>query len=153
MGNKDFLIKLTDGGLINYEDDVEHHSGCPTCDYGSEYINNITLYLTKYKVTVVLNKMYDYLISQGDIIKWFLSGYDYFKVMTEVDFINWFKIKIAKEIYDYYYPIYSNEEKLKSDNLTYEELEAFIENEQENTKNNLRATDNILREFSVEKNS
>ena len=39
----------------------------------------------------------------------------------------WFKIKIAKKVYDCYYPVYSNEENLKSDELTYEELLEFIE--------------------------
>lgn len=145
--NNTILIKLTDGGLVDYKDDVEYNSGCPTCDYGSEYINYITLYLTKYKVEVALNKMYGYLISQGDIIKWFLSEYDYFKVMSEIDFIRWFKIKIAKKVYDYYYPVYSDVEKKNSDNLTYEELMKFIG--YNDAADSWKDNEKILREFSV----
>lgn len=147
--NNTILIKLIDGGLVDYKDDVQYYSGCPTCDYGCEYINYITLYLTKYKVEVTLNKMYGYLVSQGDVIKWFMSEYDHFKAMSEIDFIEWFKIKIAKKVYDCYYPVYSNEENLKSDELTYEELLEFIEHEDEAVNGSCKVTDKILREFSV----
>ena len=70
--------------------------------------------------------------------------------MSEIDFIEWFKIKIAKKVYDCYYPVYSNKEDLKSDELTYEELLEFIEHEDEAVNNSCKATDKILREFSVE---
>lgn len=147
--NNTILIKLTDGGLVDYKDDVYYNSGCPTCDYGSEYINYITLYLTKYKVEVTLNKMYGYLVSQGDVIKWFMSEYDHFKTMSEIDFIEWFKIKIAKKVYDCYYPVYSNVKEKNSDKLTYEELLEFIEHEDDAVNDSCKATDKILREFSV----
>lgn len=32
------LIKMIDGGMINYEDDSYNYRGCPTCDYGAEDI-------------------------------------------------------------------------------------------------------------------
>lgn len=35
------LIKMLDGGIVNYADDHYHYDGCPTCNYGSEYINEI----------------------------------------------------------------------------------------------------------------
>ena len=148
--NNAILIKLTDGGLVDYKDDVQYYSGCPTCDYGCEYINYITVYLTKYKVEVTLNKMYGYLVSQGDVIKWFMSEYDHFKTMSEIDFIEWFKIKIAKKVYDYYYPVYSNVEGKNSDKLTYEELLKFIEHEDNAANDGWANIDKVLREFSVE---
>lgn len=147
--NNTILIKLTDGGLVDYKDDVEYNSGCPTCNYGSEYINYITLYLTKYKVEITLNKMYDYLVSQGDVIKWFMSEYDHFKAMSEIDFIEWFKIKIAKKVYDYYYSVYSNVEEKNSDKLTYEELLKFIEHEDDAVNDGWANIEKVLREFSV----
>ena len=147
--NNTILIKLIDEGLVDYKDDVQYYSGCPTCDYGCEYINYITLYLTKYKVEVTLNKMYGYLVSQGDVIKWFMSEYDHFKTMSEIDFIEWFKIKIAKKVYDYYYPVYSNVEEKNSDKLTYEELLKFIEHEDDAVNDGWANIENVLREFSV----
>lgn len=39
------LIKMLDGGILNYADDHYHYDGCPTCDYGSEYINEIDITL------------------------------------------------------------------------------------------------------------
>ena len=52
------LIKMIDGGLVNYADDCWHMGGCPTCDYGSEYVNEIDITLTKYKIHVRTNQMY-----------------------------------------------------------------------------------------------
>ena len=39
--NNTILIKLTDGGLVDYKDDVQYYSGCPTCDYGEELLEFI----------------------------------------------------------------------------------------------------------------
>lgn len=44
------LIKMIDGGIANYEDNSYRFCGCPTCDYGSEYINEIDITLTHYKI-------------------------------------------------------------------------------------------------------
>ena len=43
------LITMKDGGLKEYSDDTQCYPGCETCDYGSEYINNLFLTLTKFK--------------------------------------------------------------------------------------------------------
>jgi len=81
------LIKMVDGGLVNYEDDSYSYGGCPTCNYGSEYITEIDLTLTKYKVHIRTNKMYDYVISEGDMMKIFLSNYEEITTLTEKEFL------------------------------------------------------------------
>lgn len=88
------LIKMIDGGLVNYNDDTTCYAGCPTCDYGSEYINEIDVELTTHKIHVNLNAMYGYAISEGRMIKLFLQEYNAIQQMTEKQFIKWFEEKI-----------------------------------------------------------
>lgn len=89
------LIKMIDGGLVNYEDDCYSYSGCPTCDWGSEYINEINITLTKYKIYVKTNQMYEYVLSEGQMMKLFLSEYNNIQTMKEKEFIDWFKQKLC----------------------------------------------------------
>lgn len=90
------LIKMVDGGLVNYDDDSYHYDGCPTCDYGSEYINEINITLTHYKVYVKTNKMYSHAISEGWMIKLFLSENNTIQAMTEGEFADWFREKLRE---------------------------------------------------------
>lgn len=90
------LINMKDGGLVEYTDDTECYPGCETCDYGSEYINNLFLTLTKYKVRVKTNQMYEYLLSEGYMIKLFLQNYNKIQEMTEKEFIDWFREQIRE---------------------------------------------------------
>ena len=94
------LIQMTDGGLVNYEDDCYHYNGCPTCDYGSEYINEIDITLTKYKIHVKTNQMYEYVLSEGQMMKLFLSEYNNIQTMNEKEFIDWFKQKLCEITHD-----------------------------------------------------
>lgn len=87
----EMLIKMVDGGLVNYTDDSYHYDGCPTCDYGSQYINEVDVTLTKYKVHVKTNQMYEYVLNEGQMIRLFLSEYNTIQTMTEKEFIDWFK--------------------------------------------------------------
>lgn len=93
------LIKMLDGGLVNYSDDSYSYGGCPTCDYGSEYINEIDLELTKYKVSIKTNQMYDYALSEGKMIRLFLSENNRIQNMKEAEFIGWFKAKLIEIAY------------------------------------------------------
>ena len=94
------LIKMIDGGIVNYEDDCFHYDGCPTCNYGSEYINEIDITLTHYKIHVKTNQMYDYVLSQGQMMKLFLSEYNTIQQMTEKEFTEWFKTKLCEITHD-----------------------------------------------------
>ena len=96
----EMLIKMVDGGLVSYDDDCYHYDGCPTCDYGSEYINEIDIALTNYKIHIETNQMYEYVISEGQMIKLFLSECDAIKAMTEKEFVNWFKEKFCEITHD-----------------------------------------------------
>ena len=90
----EMLIKMVDGGLVNYTDDHESYGGCPTCDYGSQYINDINITLTHHRIHVRTNQMYEYVLSEGQMIRLFLSYYDAIRTMTEKEFINWFKSQL-----------------------------------------------------------
>lgn len=80
-------IQFADGNeLINYDDDSYYYSGCPTCDYGSEYINDITIITTTYRIKVEFNQMYEYAFSSSDAIKIFAVNIG---SMTEDEFIKY----------------------------------------------------------------
>lgn len=95
MKNK-YLIKLKDGGLVNYEDGTTYFAGCPTCDYGSEYINDITLTFSKIRVLYSVSRMYSYAVSTGYIMKILLNNMSSFSNMTEEDFKEWFYEKLEE---------------------------------------------------------
>lgn len=88
------LVELADGGIVNIEQDNWSTPGCETCDYGSSYVNELVVYLTKYKITTEVNQMYEYLLSDGDLFKIFLRNIEEIKTMTEMEFINWFELQI-----------------------------------------------------------
>ena len=80
-------IKFADGNeLINYNDDTEHYDGCETCDYGSMYINDITVETTNYNISAHFNQMYEYAFSSADAIKIFAVG---ITAMTEEQFVEY----------------------------------------------------------------
>lgn len=94
------LIKMLDGGIENYSDDSYHYDGCPTCDWGSEYINEIDITLTKYTIHIKTNQMYEYVLSEGQMMKLFLSEYDAIRDMSEKEFVDWFKKKLSEITHD-----------------------------------------------------
>lgn len=62
------ILKMVDGGLVDYSDDTRHTPGCPTCDYGSQYINDIDIDLKRHSVHIKINQMYDYALSEGKMM-------------------------------------------------------------------------------------
>ena len=92
------LINMVDGGIIDYKDDCECYAGCPTCDYGSEYINEIDITLTHHTVHIKLNQMYEYILSEGQMMKLLLGNYNAIQAMTEKEFINWLKSELERII-------------------------------------------------------
>lgn len=90
------LIKMVDGGIVDYYDDSYYYAGCPTCDYGSEYINEVDVILTHYKIHFRTNQMYAYVLSEGKMMKLFLTEYNTIQTMKEKDFIDWFKTKLIE---------------------------------------------------------
>lgn len=94
------LIKMTDGGIVNYEDNCYHYDGCPTCNYGSEYINEIDITLVHHAIHVKTNQMYEYAISEGQMVRLFLTEYNTIQTMTEKEFIDWFKASLIDIAYE-----------------------------------------------------
>ena len=90
------IVKLKDGGIEEIWSDEEHYSGCPTCDYGSQYINNLRITLTKYVISARVNQMYEYRFSSGDMMKIILPNYEKILEMTEKEFAEWFRKAITE---------------------------------------------------------
>lgn len=113
------MIELTDGGIIDIETDKDYIAGCPTCDYDSEYINDIIIKTTKFKAMFKISQMYDYVYS--DLLKTILSNIDEIKNMRELSFIMWFidntlknKDKRDKELrnFNFEYRLYDKDKKM-----------------------------------------
>lgn len=113
------LLKLTDGGIIDIITDNDYIEGCPTCDYGSQYINDIVIKTTKFKVMFEISQMYDYVYS--DLLKTILGNIDEIKNMSELSFIKWFidntlknKDKRYKELrgFHFKYRLYDKDKKI-----------------------------------------
>lgn len=81
----EYLLKLKDGYLRGIESDGERYGGCPTCDYGSEYINTLTLICSKCEHTISVSQMYDFVLSSGTVMKVFLHNSEALKASTEKD--------------------------------------------------------------------
>lgn len=95
----EYLLKMVDGGLIDYQDDCYNYSGCPTCDYGSEYITEINITLENYKIFIKTNQMYEYALSESDMMKLLLRNYEAIQTLTEKEFVEWFKNKFFEITY------------------------------------------------------
>ena len=94
MKEEKLLLQFVDGGILDIKQDNWSSPGCETCDYGSSYVNELSVYLTKYKITAEVDQMYNYLLSDGDLFKIFLRNIEEIKTMTEMEFIKWFESQI-----------------------------------------------------------
>lgn len=95
-----YVLKLKDGGVKDIRYDTEHYGGCPTCDYGSSYINEIYFYLETGILTIRVSQMYDYPLSEGFMMKLLLNNVDQVKEKTEQEFIEWLENEINAEFED-----------------------------------------------------
>lgn len=75
--------------------DCSKDGGCETCDYGSQYIDDLIVKLTKMTVVVSTNTMYKYAMSTSDLINMFLTAD---KTMMEEQFVVWMYEKIKEMI-------------------------------------------------------
>lgn len=97
------IFPMKDGGIVEYKDDTEYIPGCETCDYGSQYLNNIFIKLTKFTIDVRLDRMYEYSLSSGDIMTTILPEYQQVSEMTEEEFSVWFKEKLIDLVHTQYH--------------------------------------------------
>lgn len=72
--NEPLRIKLKDDFIVAVESGEEWYSGCDTCNYGSAYINTLSIYTTTKEITVEVNKMYDFAFSISHAILIFASA-------------------------------------------------------------------------------
>lgn len=93
---QDELIRVVDGAIVNITQDSDYYSGCETCDYGSRYINKVNIFLTKYTIKISISQQYEYVFSDGDMMKLFIGNLDEIKQMTEEQFTEWFKVKMEE---------------------------------------------------------
>lgn len=100
--DKEYLFKLKDGFLISFDiDNWCESSGCETCNFGSEYINECNIIFSDYLVNIKISEMYEYAISTDFWIKLFCQNCLIFTSMTQKEVINFIENKI-KEIDTHY---------------------------------------------------
>jgi hypothetical protein len=103
------LLKMVDGGILNIKEDRDYTSGCETCDYGSSYVNYFDFELTTIEIHIEASQMYEYPLSEGDLMKIILPNVELIQKMTEIEFteflncqlnniINNVEIKVNKKL-------------------------------------------------------
>lgn len=93
------LVELIDGGVKNITTDIDYVSGgCPTCDYGTSWVNEYTIFMTNGVIKIEVDNDDNYTFSEGLMMKIFLQNIDEIKQMTEDSFSEWLKNKINNEI-------------------------------------------------------
>lgn len=96
--NETYLVTLLDGGIKTIHTDKESYGGCHTCDYGSEYINQIDMQLRTGKFTIKAGEMYRYPLSEGYMMETMLGNIEIIKTLTEEAFMEWIEEKITTDI-------------------------------------------------------
>ena len=60
---------LADDNIISIDTNTEHYPGCDTCDYGSQYINRISITTEKNGTFVLkVNQMYEYALTDYGVL-------------------------------------------------------------------------------------
>lgn len=72
--NEPLRIKLKDDFIVAVDSGDEWYRGCDTCDYGSAYINTLSIYTTTKEITVEVSKMYNFAFSVSHAILMFASA-------------------------------------------------------------------------------
>lgn len=90
----DYLMKLADGGIRDIKYDKSSIKGCPTCDYGSSYITDLTVTFDRYVLKAHSDKMYDFCPTEGYLMKFLLQKAEFIKAMTEENCCKYLKERI-----------------------------------------------------------
>lgn len=94
----EILIELKDSYIQSIETDKNNYGGCDTCDYGSSYINELNFRFKEEQLTVEVNEMYDYALSEGFLMTLMLNGAERIKQMTEKEFVRWFCTSVKNHV-------------------------------------------------------
>lgn len=96
MINTKYLVKLIDGEILDVIYNQKYYSGCPTCDYGSEYINEWWVKMTNHIIHVRACNEYNYGISESWIMRLFLQNLSEIKKMKQIELFNFIKSEIEE---------------------------------------------------------
>lgn len=94
------IFNLKDGGIIDFDTGRYCFPGCPTCDYGSVYSDEIELTMTKHRLCVSVDSMYNYALSDGWLMKTMLRNAEQLHKLTESEFIDWFSAQLNTAGYE-----------------------------------------------------
>ena len=92
------LLKMKNGGILDITQDNQYIQGCPTCDYGSEYISEMQIKLTNIYINVEANSKCNYSLSDGLIMKIILPNVNEIQEMSELEFAKWFEDQLLDKI-------------------------------------------------------
>lgn len=92
------LIMANGEGILEIESDKWHLDGCETCDYGSRYVNEFKIKMTTGIIEIKVDKMYEYAMSEGQLMLLMLPNVELIGNMTEQEFFTWIKKELSKAI-------------------------------------------------------
>lgn len=95
------LVKMKNGGILNITSDKDYTQGCPTCDYGSCYVNYYDIKLTTINIHIEVSETYEYLLSEGYMMETILPNLDEISQMEEIEFIEWLKFNLEQIVSKY----------------------------------------------------
>ncbi len=78
--------------------DCDIEVGCPTCNYGSRYINEILFWNGEKVAHFEACQMYEYLMSVGDLMMILLNNIEDMAEMTWEEFVEWFDRELKNTI-------------------------------------------------------
>lgn len=82
------LLKMKDDYIVNILYDSEYHSGCPTCDYNSQYIREFWIVMQYRVIYVKSTQMYGFACTEDFLFKLFLRNVDKIRKMCRKEFID-----------------------------------------------------------------
>lgn len=91
---REYLMKLVDGGIKDIEYEHDSIKGCPTCNYGSSYITDLTVTFDKYVLKAHTDRMYDFCPTEEYLMKVLLQNCEFIKAMTEENCCKYLKERI-----------------------------------------------------------
>ena len=90
------LLKMKDDYIVDILYDSEHTSGCPTCDYGSQYIREFWVVMQYSVIFVKSENMYRFACTEDFLFKLFLSNVDKLRKMCRAEFIQFLTEEMGK---------------------------------------------------------
>ena len=95
---REYLMKLVDGGIKDIEYEHDSIRGCPTCDYGSSYITDLTVTFDKYVLKAHSDKMYNFCPTEEYLMKILLQNAKFIGIEKDENYFNIAKERISNEV-------------------------------------------------------